>query len=325
MLRLLNRLGDVALLGEFIGEVVTENYDGSENAALASSARLLNATAAGRLFSEVVSRHTGRLHGHCVDLLAALTRKGNAGTKPEWRNTWHQVAEAVVSHLDAVGIKDTKNEWMAWQTNQTARVVDAALVAKLLDVLSGLEAPALRAMAAKKFAARPQVFDPVTILTPSLALAWEQNDEAVARLWTHCVEFLLSRSGEPPAAPKDWRQEAKLACTCAECRELRAFTLDPVEQTHRFRARQDRRQHLEGQIVQHGLEMTYVTDRKGSPQTLVCTKDRRGYKARCEQYRTDIAALTALGEHPQRIMAANAGALKRIEAACSLAAGWSPG
>ena len=60
----------------------------------------------------------------------------------------------------------------------------------------------------------------------------------------------------------------------AECREMQAFMSDPVASVHRFRVRQERRNHLEGKIAAHGLEMKAVTDRTGSPQTLVCTKNR---------------------------------------------------
>jgi hypothetical protein len=114
----------------------------------------------------------------------------------------------------------------------------------------------------------------------------------------------------------------KLSCSCADCRELRAFTLDPVEQTHRFRVRKDRRQHLHDVIQRHGLDMTHVTERKGSPQTLVCTKDRRSYRRRCEQYRKDIASLAALAELAGKASAA--AWLTQIEAARALAAQWSP-
>jgi hypothetical protein len=65
---------------------------------------------------------------------------------------------------------------------------------------------------------------------------------------------------------------------------------------HRFRVNKDRRQHLHRQIEGHGLDMTHVTERKGSPQTLVCTKTRHSYLRRCAEYRQDIAALTALAE-----------------------------
>lgn len=96
-----------------------------------------------------------------------------------------------------------------------------------------------------------------------------------------------------------------------------------MEQVHRFRVRQDRRQHLHGQIEKHRLDMTHVTERKGSPQTLVCTKDRRSYQWRCEQYRQDIAALTALAELGGRPGIPTA-SLQSIATARERAAAWSP-
>jgi hypothetical protein len=65
---------------------------------------------------------------------------------------------------------------------------------------------------------------------------------------------------------------------------------------HRFRVNKERRQHLHRQIDGYGLDMTHVTERKGSPQSLVCTKTRRNYSRRCAEYQLDIAALTALAE-----------------------------
>lgn len=37
--------------------------------------------------------------------------------------------------------------------------------------------------------------------------------------------------------------------------------------------------------------MTHVTDRKGSSQTLVCSKDRRTFERRMKAYRQEIAAM----------------------------------
>jgi hypothetical protein len=47
-------------------------------------------------------------------------------------------------------------------------------------------------------------------------------------------------------------------------------------------------------IEQHGLDMTHVTERKGSPQTLVCTKTRRTYQLQCEQHQADCVRMRAL-------------------------------
>ncbi len=257
-----------------------------------------------------------------MDLLHALTFQGKFAADKSGQAALRQIAEAAVGKLDEVGKKRPDNEWMDWRLTEKARPVNATLVANLLDVLAELKAPALRVRAVEKFAARPEIFDPVTILTPALGVV-RQQDAATGELWKHCAGFLLDRSGNPPAAPADWRQEVKLSCSCADCRELQAFVLDLVEQTHRFRVRQDRRQHLHQMIEKHGLDLTHVTERKGSPQTLVCTKTRRSYQRRCDEYRKDIAALALLAELPDQAVA-SAAARKKIAAACASAAQWSP-
>lgn len=106
--------------------------------------------------------------------------------------------------------------------------------------------------------------------------------------------ILLARSEHPPKAPKDWRQEGRIRCTCGDCRQLQTFVLDPVERTHRFRLRKDRRRHLHQQIQRHGLDMAHATEHRGSPQTLVCTKTRRTYERQCAEHNADVRAMSTL-------------------------------
>ena len=323
MLRLLQRLGDATLLETFIKAVATRDYDGSENAALVENAVFLGGKKTGELYSELIGKHFGRLHGHCVELLLALTFKTKLAADKAGQTALRQIADAAVGKLDEVGKKRASNEWMDWRVTEKARPVNAALVGKLMDVLGELGASELREAAVKQLAARPGVFDPVTILVPAMELIRERDD-AVARLREHSAQFLLQRSGRPLEAPTDWQQEVKLSCACADCRELQKFVLDPVEQTHRFRVRQDRRQHLHQMIERHGLDMTHETERKGSPQTLVCTKDRRSYRRRCKEYCQDIAALEKLAALAGGSKSESEGTLERIAAACALAKEWSP-
>jgi hypothetical protein len=262
-------------------------------------------------------------HWHCVDLLQALTSACEIKAQPEWQTAVREIAEAAVNQLDEVDKQRRQDEWMEYPMTENIRRVNAMLVANFLAVLGELDAPALRSAAAEKFAARPNVFDPVTILVPALGLVptW---DAAVVRLWEHSAAFLLQRSGQPPTAPTDWRQEVQVACACADCRELQSFARNPVDQTHRFRVKKERRQHLHQQIEAHSLDMTHVTDRNGSPQTLVCTKDRRSYQHRCDQYRKDNAALGHLAERAKKSSAGNPVMLKHLAAARTLAEKWSP-
>jgi hypothetical protein len=94
--------------------------------------------------------------------------------------------------------------------------------------------------------------------------------------------------------PRDWSQPVALSCRCVDCLALQTFAREPRLREQRFRVRQDRRQHLQGQIAQHGLDMSHFTERSGSPQTLVCRKTRASYRRLCRQHAEDAAAMRAL-------------------------------
>lgn len=317
MLQLLIELGDLRLLETFISEVVTRDYDGSENDALVVSAHLLGAVKTGRTFSELVRQNMPRWPGLCVELLGALLANGEA-PKPKWRTAFHRIAQAAVSQLNEVGKRPDDDAWWDQRAPAQRPPLNASLVTNLLGTLGDLRSTPLRSAAVEKIAARPEVFDPVTILVPALRSIrlW---DAATGRLWEHSAEFLLNRSGHPPAAPQDWRQDVVISCGCADCDELQAFARDPVARTHRFSVRKDRRQHLHRQIESQGLDITHVTERIGSPQTLVCNKDRRTYERRCKQYRGDIAALRSIEKQAVKASGTRSKMRKRIAAALARA------
>jgi hypothetical protein len=58
--------------------------------------------------------------------------------------------------------------------------------------------------------------------------------------------------------------------------------------------RKERRRHLHQQIDHHGMDMTHVTERVGSPQTLVCAKTRVAYERQWSQYKEDLASMAVL-------------------------------
>jgi hypothetical protein len=61
-----------------------------------------------------------------------------------------------------------------------------------------------------------------------------------------------------------------------------------------------RRQHLHRQIDQHGCDCTHVTERKGSPQTLVCTKTQNSYERSRKQFEVDQVVLAELEKLVER-------------------------
>ena len=86
----------------------------------------------------------------------------------------------------------------------------------------------------------------------------------------------------------------KLSCSCTYSTELQAFANDPGLRSHRFGVNKDCRGHLHRVIDRDGPDKTHIIYRMGSPQTLVCTKDRRGFNQHMKQYRNEIGAMSTL-------------------------------
>ena len=309
MLHILAQLGDARLLTRFLGGVVIEQFDGSENPTLAEVVSQVGPKKMGELLTRLAQDNMPIFHRACVDLLHRLTHGERKKLTPGHRTALRKMAEAIVAELPALqqrsGPNYTSQDW--WRS-QSAKPADDTVVVNLLESLGSLAVPALRAAACDGLVVNSAVFDPAKLIVPALQTLCERHEDALSgdlefrRLWCHAAEFLLTRSEQPPAAPTDWKQTVTIPCKCEDCRGLQAFARDPAMQVGRFPVRKDRRQHLHRQIEKHGLDMTHVTERKGSPQTLVCTKTRRTYQRQCAQHEADCASMKALlGAKPEAV------------------------
>lgn len=117
---------------------------------------------------------------------------------------------------------------------------------------------------------------------------------ALSRWLAESVEKLQALAGEKPKRPVDFRREGKLGCKCRDCEELAKFLRDPVEKVHRFPMGKPRRRHLHGVIQINACDVSHVTERRGSPQTLVCTKNDASHRRRLKQYQEDRKNLKTL-------------------------------
>jgi hypothetical protein len=293
MMVALRKLNAPALLDRFVREAVTPTYDGSENAELLASVEVLGDAQAAAVLSTLVSAQMPKHPSECTELLLALS-KNPAFCFPE-------VAEAAVAGLEFIGTHDSNSENVDWEPDERQRPLGAQSLENLLRALQHFKGGTLCGTAAEKIASRPETFRPVTLIVPAIErirVGRRQKtaaiDSSVRHLWTSAAEFLLRCSEIPPEQPSDWRLNVKLSCSCPDCRELQSFARDPAERVHRFRVKKERRRHLHNMIDRDRLDMTHVTERVGSPQTLVCTKDRRTFDRRMEQYQDQIAAMRTL-------------------------------
>ena len=99
-----------------------------------------------------------------------------------------------------------------------------------------------------------------------------------------------------PRPPKNWKIAAPVKCGCEHCAKLRAFCKDPAAETARFPLHQELRAHLHQIIERHRLDLTHVTERRGRPFTLVCTKTRASHERRLAEYAEDVSNMRTLAE-----------------------------
>jgi hypothetical protein len=295
MIAALTELNAPALLERFLREVVASGYDGSENVVLLASLSVFGDVQAAAVLSSLVSARMPERPNECAQLLLALSE--NPNPSPGFLD----VAQAAIACLDSVGTRNSESETFDWEPAERKHALAPEFLENLFRALQRFNDGTLCGAAAEKIASRPDCFSPITLVAPAIERIWVGRRQRTAAvntslqyLWTSAAEFLLRRSEARPLPPSDWCLDAELSCYCPDCQELKAFAHDPAVRVHRFRIKKERRRHLHNMVDRHRLDMTHVTERVGSPQTLVCTKDRRTFDRRMNQYRDEIAAMRTL-------------------------------
>lgn len=290
MLKILSHLNGM-YLERFIANIVIPKFDGSENEVLAEISRLLDPTCIQELFLKLVSVNMDLVPNECVKFTLSLAKVNHSLAL--------QVANTVVNLLknsDKSSLSNTTDRWRA----QRSDPISPPVIGALWNLLKISKSDSLRSILTSEIITLNTVFDPEEMVIPILRELNTQNGDPIkndpdfSRLCTHAAVFLLNRSNSPPEPPKTWSQEISISCSCEDCKELQEFARDPLTQVYRFRVRQERRRHLHEKIDFYKLDMTHETERTGSPQTLVCKKNRRTYELRCEQYRSDISLMQEL-------------------------------
>lgn len=300
MVRCLVRFGATAAGEQFMQDVLVVDYDGSENAALAEAAPvILAAPALGKWLGAMLETAFLRCPRALCELLFLMEATNLTQPRPDHGMALRRFAEALVNALPGLAARPADCDFDEGLFRD-AIAADAQSCYRLLSALERLLTESQRALACSAIIVQAQVFDPGRVLVPALQSLCAAGGGGIAddaqrlRLWRHCCTFLLARSEFPPPVPQDWSQAVALSCRCEDCLALQTLALDPQLREQRFRVRQDRRQHLQRQIEQHGLDMGHVTERTGSPQTLVCRKTRASYRRQCQQHAEDVAAMRAL-------------------------------
>ena len=314
MLRLLAAAGAAEQAVRFLHRAVKAKYDGSENEALAAVLPLIGPEETGDFLLGLAEEQLSRRPSSVVELLVLAEETGDQAENGAERATWREALRQVVSFV-LTGLRATLEREARVRADREARrleridmgfvrerkapewidheaVRDLFLLARPL----GLADEAMAAAGA--IADHPRIVTRGRMLPATLEGMHE--DEQLARspvyalLWRQAADFLLERSSDVPAEPTDWAMPAEVRCDCEDCVALLAFCRDPDKRIGRFSVRKDRRKHIHRTIDGYGLDLDHVTERKGSPYTLVCKKTRDGHRRRLREYAEDLEWMDSL-------------------------------
>jgi hypothetical protein len=295
MLDLLVHLGNAARIGAFLAELSAEgHYAARDNAAIVAAVALLPASRATELLVRIVRRNATAHLSACGDLLLrCLAAAGGTTCDPQ------QIGGALIEALpgDPAQLKrvDTAHvdRWERPEPVKPGFVVDLLTAASRIDAV-------LATRAVEHLLAWPKAYGPDDVLIPAARVFVNQAAStawpAVRRLREASLDHLRRRIALPLEAPRDWARTNPLKCTCTDCCALGVFLVSLDQRQWRLKAPQDRRSHVEQSVRSAACDLDIGTERRGSPHTLVATKNQASYERRATQRRQDVEHLAALGE-----------------------------
>jgi predicted 2-oxoglutarate/Fe(II)-dependent dioxygenase YbiX len=140
------------------------------------------------------------------------------------------------------------------------------------------------------------------VLVPALLIqthrSWFAKPGSLAPgILTTVIEILRAETARPIEPYPDWRRPAPAtAFPDALIKALLHFMADPTQKTHEVRRPQGDRLMVEEYVKRHNLDLDLRTERKGTPHTLICTKNTQSHLQALKQRTADEKLLTSLRE-----------------------------
>jgi predicted 2-oxoglutarate/Fe(II)-dependent dioxygenase YbiX len=288
LLSLLSLLQDTARIDTFLDILAAGAYSKGDNAAIVRAVGLLPPERAAALLEHLIASQAATHLSACGDLLARSVAARVTGRATDLS----RAATALVEALPGDPAHTPRRA--PWSR---ALPVEPGFLVDLLTALGQIDVT-LADQAVDRILAWPQTYEPDAVLVPAVlglsGPAAQQAAAAVQRLRTAAMEHLRARIAEPLEPPRDWARASAIACSCAHCHELSRFLADPDRQSWTFKAPEIGRRHLEESIQRSGCDLDLVTDRRGRPYSLVCTKNQASYDRRAQQRQRDLTHLAQL-------------------------------
>ncbi len=305
LLKVLQAIGDETLALAFVRDILPTACDGTEGPELTRLVEQLGWRKFAEPLQKVFAKQTPSDYG-CELMTPVALFEALCCRAPKLTKERLAVCRSLADELEQAIERWDRRTWSSWSKEQDHR---AGIVEPVVRALAAIEADESLDRFISRATSDSTHYDLHTVLIPAVTSLLSDRtfhdsartligQAAAARLHRHCLAELQTRTAERPQPPADWSRETKLDCKCADCRELSEFLKNKDEPVRRFARRKELRQHLHREIDKHHCDVTHVTDRRGSPQTLVCTKTQASYERRLTQFETDVRLLGELERLP---------------------------
>jgi predicted 2-oxoglutarate/Fe(II)-dependent dioxygenase YbiX len=288
MLTSLTKLHDTERLEAFLSNVIARGlFDQDDNEAILAALGDLPPDRAAALIERIVAEAAATFLGPCANLLARAAAAPPHGRPTDLRGAATALIEALPGDPGRVAPRPL---WQRDSGVQTGVVVDLFAAAVAVD-------STLAERAADHVLAWPKTYDFDTVLIPAVRTLKTivPGSTAIQRLGQACIVHLRARVAEPLEEPRDWQRTSAVGCKCRHCTELSGFLDDPLRKSWIFKAVQADRSHVETTIVNAHCDLDVRTERRGSPHSLICTKNQASHDRRVRQRNNDLEDLKQLG------------------------------
>lgn len=297
MLRLLRSVANETLTLRFLHMIVAPRYNGDENQDLIAIAGDIGPRSLGEFLPAFVAANLLRHPASVLALVSQVCERYAPQGDGPWCTALERAVHAAFQALPHA-LRPPFDEQPAWRRPKP-QVLTPDAIRDLFQLGWRFRLERQVGSTVLLLTQHPQEASPDRTLPRALAeLSGRKcdfgNTAAFADLWRHASNYLLARSASPPPAPRDWWIDVKIDCSCEQCRKLQTFCSDRAQTTIRFAVPRHLREHLRTVIRNQGLDISYETERRGRPYTLICTKTRASHEQRLEQYAEDIVHMRLL-------------------------------
>jgi len=290
--RLLQELGDPGLVRRFLSKVMVGDGGIQLDNSFGKFGKQHGWASFEAELTSVFEATTAATINRNAELLATLCLLRDRNT--ERIELCGRLAERAVKALETFDQQPSENNWQLREIDRSVLLISLVKAMLAIDAVKPLSRLIDHALtSADKYDLTGAHLTAIFSLKSRITKLPVAND-AISHWLGACRHELEERTAQAPQKPTDYRRADKLSCNCDECSALSAFLANPDRKQGRFLLAKKRRQHLH-QIIDGNLcDLTHVTERRGSPFTLVCTKTTASYEADCKIHERDLQNLSRI-------------------------------